>query len=75
LLDAFAGHDQLLQGVAKRYTARQEAAQNLSALEAKSAQASDDRAFLEHAIAELNRLDPKADEDMARRGPGGAKRQ
>jgi len=64
LLDAFAGHDDLLQASAERFAARREAAQTLSGLEAKAAQAADDRAFLEHAIAELNRLDPKADEDI-----------
>jgi len=65
LLDAFARHDDLLGKTASAYTDWRGAAAQLSELEAKASQASDDRAFLEHAISELSRLDPKADEDAA----------
>ncbi len=65
LLDSFAGHGNLLGNLAKSYDDWRSAVAQLTELEAKQNQASDDRAFLEHAIAELNRLDPKADEDEA----------
>lgn len=65
LLDAFADHKALLKQVSASHENWRHAAKHLMALEAKQNQASDDRAFLEHAISELNRLDPKPDEDAA----------
>jgi len=64
LLDSFAGHKTLLVACGKHYAAWREAAQNLEALEASANKAAEDRAFLEHAIAELSRLDPKDGEEQ-----------
>ncbi len=65
LLDVFAGHAALLRAAGESYADWRGAASRLDALEAKESQAADDRAFLEHAISELSRLDPKPDEDSA----------
>ena len=63
LLDEFASHADLLGGCAERHKTWRESAELLEQLEGKDAKATDDRAFIEHAIAELNRLEPKADEE------------
>ncbi|MEP6343545.1 MAG: DNA repair protein RecN [Maricaulaceae bacterium] len=63
LLDEYADHEDLLEACAKRHITWRESTELLGQLEAKDAKATDDRAFIEHAIAELNRLEPKEDEE------------
>ena len=63
LLDEYANHKALLEGCATHHNTWRETREILESLEAKDAKATDDRAYLEHAIAELNRLEPKADEE------------
>ena len=65
LLDEYAGHDGLLESCASNHKNWREATDVLERLEAQDAKATDDRAFLEHAISELNRLEPKANEEDA----------
>lgn len=63
LLDAYAGHEKLLKSCRQNYQLWRVAAEALATLEANALKAVQDRAFLEHSIAELSRLDPKADEE------------
>lgn len=65
LLDAFAVHPKLLKACRQDYQSWREAAEKLETLEANALKAVQDRAFLEHSISELSRLDPKADEETA----------
>ena len=63
LLDQFGGYQRELEDVRTAFTARQETKRELDALLALQAKAGEDREFLEHAIAELDRLDPREGED------------
>jgi len=63
LLDQFGGYQPELDAVRTAYTARQETKRELDSLVALQAKAGEDREFLEHAIAELDRLDPREGED------------
>ena len=63
LLDQFGGYQRELEDVRTAFTARQETKRELNALLALQAKAGEDREFLEHAIAELDRLDPREGED------------
>ena len=63
LLDQFGGYERELSDVRVAFTARQDTKRELDALLALQAKAGEDREFLEHAIAELDRLDPREDED------------
>lgn len=63
MLDQFGGYQRELEDVRTAHTARQETKRELEALVALQAKAGEDREFLEHAIAELDRLDPRKDED------------
>jgi len=63
LLDRFGGHADLLDACANTYTALKTAADTVETLKAKQLKADEDRAFYEHAIAELDRLAPNAGED------------
>ena len=63
LLDQFGGYQRELDHVRRAFAARQETKQELDALLALQAKAGEDREFLEHAIAELDRLDPRDGED------------
>lgn len=63
LLDLFGGYDTELAAVSEAYAAKSEADKTLKALLSLEAKAGDDREFLEHAIAELDRLDAQAGED------------
>ena len=63
LLDQFGGYQRELDDVRTAFAARQETKRELDALLALQAKASEDREFLEHAIEELDRLDPREGED------------
>ena len=63
LLDHFGDYPQELEAVRSAFVARQETKRELDALIALQAKAGEDREFLEHAIAELDRLDPRDGED------------
>ena len=63
LLDQFGGYKRELEDVRTAFTARQETKRELDALLSLQSKAGEDREFLEHAIAELDRLDPREGED------------
>jgi len=63
LLDHFGGYARELEDVRTAFTARQETKRELEALMSLQAKAGEDREFLEHAISELDRLDPREGED------------
>lgn len=63
LLDQFGGYQRELDDVRSAFTKRQTTKRELDALIAIQAKAGEDREFLEHAIAELDRLDPREGED------------
>ena len=63
LLDQFGGYQKALDDVRTAFTARQETKRELDSLLSLQAKAGEDREFLEHAIAELDRLDPRDGED------------
>jgi len=63
MLDQFGGYQRELKEVRSAFTARQETKRELDALITLQAKAGEDREFLEHAIAELDRLDPREGED------------
>ena len=64
LLDLFGGHQTLLDRCEAAYKERRETQAQVDALLALQAKAVEDRDFLEHAIAELDRLAPNSGEDM-----------
>ncbi len=63
LLDQFGGHDKALNAVKAAYSVLQHSQNALNELLTLQAKAGDDRDFLTHAIAELDRLDPRQGED------------
>lgn len=63
LLDQFGGYVRELAEVATAYSERQDTKRKLDALVALQAKAGEDREFLEHAIADLDRLDPREGEE------------
>ena len=63
LLDKFGGHGDMLATCAAAYAALKTANDTVETLKAKQLKADEDRAFYEHAIAELDRLAPSAGED------------
>ncbi len=63
LLDQFGGYKREIEDVRLAFAARQDTKRELDALMALQAKAGEDREFLEHAIAELDRLDPREGED------------
>ena len=63
LLDQFGGHGAMLGKAAAAFAAMRETAGRVEELEALQGKAEADREFLDHAIAELDRLDPKEGED------------
>ena len=65
LLDQYGGHGSLLASVAEAFAAERELSTRVATLEARQSKAEADREFLEHAIAELDRLDPQEGEDEA----------
>ena len=63
LLDLFGSHQNLVAKCAAAYAARRNTQGQVDALIALQSKATEDRDFLEHAIAELDRLAPVAGED------------
>lgn len=63
LLDLFGGHQTLAARCNAAYATRRDTQAQVDALIALRAKATEDRDFLEHAIAELDRLAPTAGED------------
>jgi len=63
LLDLFGSHKSDLDATRNAFEAKRIAEKALNDLTAKESKAGDDRDFLEHAIAELDRLDAQAGED------------
>ncbi|MEZ5884700.1 MAG: DNA repair protein RecN [Paracoccaceae bacterium] len=78
MLDAFAGHEDLLAAVRAAWQGRAEARRRLGAAEAALAEVRGEEAFLRHAVAELDKLDPRPGEeaelDRRRRLMQGAER-
>lgn len=62
-LDGFGGYDKILAAVKDAFAKRRETQIALDALLARQAKAGEDREFLEMAIAELDRLDPRKGEE------------
>ena len=65
MLDDFGGYKSELAALSLAFAARQETAEKLAALVEKRDKAAEDRDFLTHSIAEIDRLDPQAGEDAA----------
>ena len=63
LLDLFGSHQNLVAKCEAAYAKRRETQAQVEALIALQSKAHEDREFLEHAIAELDRLAPTAGED------------
>jgi DNA repair protein RecN (Recombination protein N) len=63
LLDAFAGHDDLLDSVKSAWSNMSRARKALSAAEASYAAAQAEEDFLRHSVAELDKLAPEPGED------------
>ena len=63
LLDQFGGHAPKLAKVARTHAEERRLHARVAELEARQNKADSDRDFLDHAIAELDRLDPKEGED------------
>ena len=63
LLDLFGSHQNLVAKCGAAYQMRRDTQAQVEALIALQSKATEDREFLEHAIAELDRLAPKAGED------------
>ncbi|RLL64270.1 DNA repair protein RecN [Paenirhodobacter hankyongi] len=78
LLDAFAGHEDLISATRSAWSARAGAAKRLAAAQAALAAVKEEEDFLRHAVAELDMLDPQPGEeatlDAARRSMQGAER-
>ncbi|MEP1231678.1 MAG: AAA family ATPase, partial [Litorimonas sp.] len=64
LLDLYGSHQTELDACAQAYQTYKTVQSQLDALLALQVKAGDDRDFLTYAIAELDRLDPRADEEM-----------
>ncbi|MGB0906316.1 MAG: DNA repair protein RecN [Maricaulaceae bacterium] len=65
MLDNFGGYDNAKRAVAKSFKALKTAQNAIDALTSRRDKANEDRDFLTHAIAELDRLDPQAGEEEA----------
>ena len=63
LLDRFGGHEARLAQTAEAFRTEREAARRVAELSERQSKAESDRDFLDHAIAELDRLDPQDGED------------
>ncbi|WBL33984.1 DNA repair protein RecN [Sinirhodobacter sp. HNIBRBA609] len=63
LLDAFAGHDDLLAAVRAAWAARGATARKLAAAQAALAAIKGEEEFLRHAVSELDTLDPQPGEE------------
>ena len=65
LLDLYGGHKAELAACAAAYQDHKDAKEKLDELLALQAKAGDDRDYLNYAIAELDRLDPRAGEEAS----------
>ena len=65
MLDDFGDYKADVDAVGRAFAARQETAERLAQLVEKRDKAAQERDFLTHSIAELDRLDPQAGEDVA----------
>ncbi len=65
LLDAFAGHDDLLQATRRAWRALGGAQRDLETAEAALAEVRAEEDFLRHAMAELDALDPQSGDEAA----------
>ena len=63
LLDQYGDHADLLANVGEAFSAQSRLAREVAALRERQEKAEADAEFLEHAIAELDRLDPQEGED------------
>ena len=63
LLDAFAGHRDLVEAVAEAFTAWRTAVARRETAEWEAEVARRDEDFIRHAVAELTKLDPQPDEE------------
>jgi len=64
LLDLFGHHTSEIEATEKAYKAKIDAENTLNKLVSQESKAGEDREFLDHAIAELDRLDAQPEEDM-----------
>lgn len=65
LLDAFAGHDTLLEATRRAWSARAQAARKREAALAQLAAVKGEEEFLRHSVAELGKLAPQPGEEAA----------
>lgn len=65
LLDGYGGYTGALKAVKEAFVTFQTAQHALDALSARHGKSQEDREFLTHAIADLDRLDPQANEEEA----------
>ena len=65
LLDQYGGHGKQIAVVSETYAEERKLAKRVEELTVRQEKAEADREFLEHAIAELDRLDPQDGEDEA----------
>ena len=65
LLDQYGGHGAQIATVSEAYVQERKLAKRVEELTERQEKAEADREFLEHAIAELDRLDPQDGEDEA----------
>ncbi|AQS48780.1 DNA repair protein RecN [Thioclava nitratireducens] len=63
LLDAFAGHSELLEATRSAWKARAAAARKLEAARSSLAAVKEEEEFLRHAVKEFDSLDPKPGEE------------
>jgi DNA repair protein RecN (Recombination protein N) len=64
LLDAFARHDKVLADVSHAWASWQTAVAALASAKTQIADAERDREFIEHAVAELGKLQPESNEEQ-----------
>ena len=63
LLDQFGGYASLLVACSDAFSARKTALAKFQALVSRQAKASEDREYFEHSVSEIDRLDPKLNEE------------
>lgn len=65
MLDAYAGHSELMETVRRAWTARSQARRRVETVEAELAAVRAEEDFLRHAVAELDKLEPQPGEEAA----------
>ncbi len=65
MLDAYAGHSELMETVRRAWSARSQARRRVETVEAELAVVRAEEDFLRHAVAELDTLDPEPGEEAA----------